>query len=82
MAIKRAKAMGLANFSVYAAHKNMPGALDVLMGDPELKVNALILPGHVSTIIGMKPYQFWPRNTTSLALSPGSSRLTYSRASP
>ena len=42
MAIKRAKAMGLANFSVYAAHKNMPGALDVLMGDPELKVNALI----------------------------------------
>lgn len=58
MAIKRAKAMGLANFSVYAAHKNMPGALDVLMGDPELKVNALILPGHVSTIIGMKPYQF------------------------
>ena len=58
MAIKRAMAMGLANFSVYAAHKNMPGALDVLMGDPELKVNALILPGHVSTIIGMKPYQF------------------------
>lgn len=82
MAIKRAKAMGLANFSVYAAHKNMPGALDVLMGDPELKVNALILPGHVSTIIGMKPYQSWPRNTTSPALSPGSSRLTCSKASP
>ena len=58
MAIKRAAAMGLENFSVYAAHKNMPGALDVLMGDPDLKVDALILPGHVSTIIGVKPYQF------------------------
>ncbi|MFQ9741424.1 MAG: hydrogenase formation protein HypD [Slackia sp.] len=58
MAIKRAAAMGLENFSAYAAHKNMPGALDVLMGDPDLKVDALILPGHVSTIIGVKPYQF------------------------
>lgn len=58
MAIKRAAAMGLKNFSVYAAHKNMPGALDVLMGDPELKVDALILPGHVSTIIGVEPYRF------------------------
>ncbi len=55
MAIKRAAALGLKNFSVYAAHKNMPGALDVLMGDPELKVDALILPGHVSTIIGIEP---------------------------
>ena len=58
MAIKRAKAAGLQNFTVFAAHKNMPGALDVLMGDPELKVDALILPGHVSTIIGMEPYRF------------------------
>ncbi|MDO4443618.1 MAG: hydrogenase formation protein HypD [Slackia sp.] len=58
MAIKRAAAMGLENFSVYAAHKNMPGALDVLMGDSELKVDALILPGHVSTIIGVEPYRF------------------------
>lgn len=58
MAIKRAAALGLKNFSVYAAHKNMPGALDVLMGDSELKVDALILPGHVSTIIGIEPYRF------------------------
>ena len=58
LALKRAAALGLKNFSVYAAHKNMPGALDVLMGDPELKVDALILPGHVSTIIGIEPYRF------------------------
>ena len=58
MAIKRAQALGLTNFTVFAAHKNMPNALDILMGDPELKVDALILPGHVSTIIGVKPYQF------------------------
>lgn len=58
MAIKRAKEMGLENFSVFVAHKNMPNALDVIVSDPELKIDALILPGHVSTIIGTKPYEF------------------------
>lgn len=58
MAVKRAKAAGLENFSVYGAHKNMPGALEVIINDPELKVDALILPGHVSTIIGVEPYRF------------------------
>ena len=58
IAIKRAQAMELANFSVFAAHKNMPNAMDVLMRDPNLKVDALILPGHVSTIIGMEPWRF------------------------
>lgn len=58
MAIKRAKAMGLSNFTVFAAHKNMPGALELLVGDPTLELDSLILPGHVSTIIGAEPYRF------------------------
>ena len=58
MAIKRAKALGLTNFSVFVAHKNMPNALEVIVSDPQLKIDALILPGHVSTIIGTKPYEF------------------------
>ncbi len=57
-AIMRAREAGLTNFTVYAAHKNMPGALEAIVNDPELKLDALILPGHVSTIIGVKPYQF------------------------
>ncbi len=58
MAIKRAESLGLKNFSVFVAHKNMPGALEAIIADPQLKVDALILPGHVSTIIGIEPYQF------------------------
>ena len=58
MAIKRAKAMNLKNFTVFVAHKNMPGALETIVGDPALKIDSLILPGHVSTIIGMEPYSF------------------------
>ena len=58
MAIKRAKAAGLKNFSVFVAHKSMPGALEAIVADPSLEIDALILPGHVSTIIGVEPYQF------------------------
>lgn len=58
MAIKRAYAAGLRNFSVFVAHKNMPGALEAIINDPQLQLDALILPGHVSTIIGTEPYRF------------------------
>lgn len=58
MAIKRAQEQKLKNFSVFAVHKNMPGALEAIINDPKLEVSALILPGHVSTIIGSKPYEF------------------------
>jgi len=58
MAVKRAAAAGLGNFSVFVAHKNMPGALEAIVADPDLAVDALILPGHVSTIIGAEPYRF------------------------
>lgn len=56
--VLRAKSMGLNNFSVFVAHKNMPGALETIVNDPQVKVDGLILPGHVSVIIGTKPYEF------------------------
>lgn len=57
-AIKRASALDLQNFSVFTAHKTVPATLDVLVSDPDVKVSAFILPGHVSTIIGKAPYEF------------------------
>ena len=60
-AVKRAAEARLGNFSIFAAHKNMPGALESIVADPQLKVDALILPGHVSTIIGPEPYRFLAR---------------------
>ena len=58
MAIFRARALGLKNFTVFAAHKNMPGALEAIVNDPGVQLDALILPGHVSTITGIGIYQF------------------------
>jgi len=57
-AILRAKEQGLTNFSVFCAHKTVPIALEALVNDPEVQIDAFILPGHVSTIIGSHPYEF------------------------
>ena len=62
MAVKRAEALGLANFSVLVANKNMPDALEAIVSDPALHIDGLILPGHVSTIIGPEPYRFLARD--------------------
>jgi len=56
--IKRARDMGLENFSVYGANKTVPLALRAIADDSEIAISALILPGHVSTIIGLEPYKF------------------------
>jgi hydrogenase expression/formation protein HypD len=59
--IKRAAAAGLDNFSIYSAHKTVPGALRAIAADPEINISGLLLPGHVSTIIGTEPYGFLTR---------------------
>lgn len=56
--IKLAKEQGLKNFKVLPFHKLVPPALDVLLSDPEAHIDAFILPGHVSAIIGAAPYAF------------------------
>ncbi len=57
-AIETAAERGLTNFSVFAAHKTVPAALGALVNDPEVQIGGFILPGHVSTIIGLEPYRF------------------------
>jgi hydrogenase expression/formation protein HypD len=57
-AILRAQESGVENFSVFSSHKTVPAALGALVEDPEVQVDAFILPGHVSTIIGAEPYRF------------------------
>ncbi|HUI45787.1 MAG TPA: hydrogenase formation protein HypD [Nitrospirota bacterium] len=56
--IAQAEKSGIQNVSVYAAFKLVPPALKALLDSPDVKVDGFILPGHVSTIIGQKPYEF------------------------
>lgn len=46
------------NFYIISLCKTIPAALRALIGTEEVKVNGFILPGHVSAIIGSKPYHF------------------------
>ena len=55
--ILAAKREGVKNYCVFSTHKVIPGPLELLMADPDLKINALLCPGHVSTIIGAGAYQ-------------------------
>ena len=45
------------NFKLLVSHKVVPPALSALLGDPELAVDGLLCPGHVSAIIGEKAYE-------------------------
>ncbi|NDY58830.1 hydrogenase formation protein HypD [Desulfovibrio sulfodismutans] len=56
--IRLAREQSLDNFLVMSFHKLVPPALRALLADPEARVDAFILPGHVSAIIGVDPYAF------------------------
>ena len=45
------------NFSILNCHRYIPPALEALLDLGEFKLHGLIEPGHVSTIIGVKPYE-------------------------
>ncbi len=45
------------NFFIIPAGCLIPPALEFLCGDPEIRIDGLICPGHVSVIIGLEPYR-------------------------
>lgn len=45
------------NFSVVCSHKLIPPAMQALLAGKECRIDGFIAPGHVSTIIGPKPYE-------------------------
>ena len=53
-----AEKAGIKNFYVLSAHKLVPPALRTLLLAKDTQVDGFLLPGHVSAMIGMKPYEF------------------------
>jgi hydrogenase expression/formation protein HypD len=49
------------NLSFLVSHRLIPPAMELLLGVGDLHIDGFIAPGHVSTIIGMKPYAVFPR---------------------
>lgn len=57
-AIKQAEREGINNFFILALNKTMPYALQAVLESEDSKIDALICPGHVSTITGTGMYDF------------------------
>ncbi len=55
--LKKARAAGVANLSVLSSHKTMPNALRALLRG-NARVDALLCPGHVSTVTGADAFRF------------------------
>jgi hydrogenase expression/formation protein HypD len=58
LTIARAKALGVGNFSVLSNHVTIVPAIKAVLDSPDLQLDGFIGPGHVSTVIGCRPYDF------------------------
>jgi hydrogenase expression/formation protein HypD len=58
----RAQAENLKNFSVFCNHVTIIPAIKAILDSPDLRLDGFIGPGHVSMVIGERPYNFIARN--------------------
>jgi hydrogenase expression/formation protein HypD len=56
----RARDAGLGNFSVFCNHVTILPAIRAILESPDMRLDGFIGPGHVSTIIGTRPYRWIP----------------------
>ncbi len=62
LTLMRAKALGIRNFSVFCNHVTIIPAIRAILDSPDMRLDGFIGPGHVSTVIGCRPYEFIARD--------------------
>jgi hydrogenase expression/formation protein HypD len=60
LTLMRAKAEGISNFLCVCNHVTIVPPLRALLDSPDLRLDGFIGPGHVSTIVGVRPFEFIP----------------------
>ncbi len=58
----RAQAEGIKNFSVFCNHVTIIPAIKAILDSPDLRLDGFVGPGHVSMVIGIRPYTFIARD--------------------
>lgn len=61
MTVLQAAKDGAGNFSVFCNHITIVPALKAMLDSPDLQLDGFVGPGHVSTVIGTRPYEFVAR---------------------
>src|ERR1700743_2639853 len=56
----RARDLKLPNFSVFCNHVTIVPPIKAILESPDLRLSGFIGPGHVSTVVGNRPYRFVP----------------------
>ncbi len=62
LTLMRAKAEGIRNFSVFCNHVTIIPAIRAILDSPDMRLDAFVGPGHVSTVIGCRPYEWIARD--------------------
>jgi hydrogenase expression/formation protein HypD len=60
--VMQAKEEGIENYYVLSLHKLCPPVIKALLDSGEVKLDGLICPGHVSAVIGSRPWDFAARD--------------------
>src|SRR5919202_282488 len=58
----RARDEEVVNFSVFCNHVTIIPAIKAILDSPDMRLDGFIGPGHVSTIIGLRPFEFVARD--------------------
>ena len=56
----RARRRGVDNFSVFCNHVTIVPPIKAILESPDLRLDGFLGPGHVSTVVGNRPYRFVP----------------------
>jgi hydrogenase expression/formation protein HypD len=62
LTLLRARAEGIRNFSAFVNHVTIIPAIRAILDSPDLRLDGFIGPGHVSTVIGLRPYRWIARD--------------------
>jgi hydrogenase expression/formation protein HypD len=62
LTILRAAKEGIKNFSVFCNHVTIVPPIKAILDSPDMRLDAFLGPGHVSTVIGCRPYEWIPRD--------------------
>ena len=57
----RAKDLGVTNFTVFCNHVTIVPPIKAILDSPDLRLSGFLGPGHVSTVVGNRPYRFVAR---------------------
>lgn len=62
LTLMSARDQNVRNFSVFCNHVTIVPAIRAILDSPDMRLDGFIGPGHVSTVIGCRPYEWIARN--------------------